>query len=117
MKTLVRNTKSIVACSLLILFVGYMASITLFYHTHVINGERIVHSHPYSQAPDTGKHSHTTLEFATIASLSVVLMLAASFGGVFSLFLTTALKRESLLYNFYYNIHLSVVNLRGPPTC
>ncbi len=51
----------------------------LFYHTHIVNGIRITHSHPYSQTPDTGNHTHTTTGFATIAQLTLILMLAASF--------------------------------------
>lgn len=57
---------------------GYVASVTLFYHGHTINGERVVHSHPYSEEPDTGNHRHTCAEVETIAHLTQLLMVVAS---------------------------------------
>lgn len=43
-----------------VLFISYMAGITLFTHSHVVNGVTIVHSHPFKKG---GEHSHTTVEF------------------------------------------------------
>lgn len=63
---------------LLGLLAGYMLCISLFTHSHKINGYTITHSHPYSQAPDTGNHTHTTAEFIAIAHLSAVLMIVAA---------------------------------------
>jgi hypothetical protein len=41
-----------------VLFISYMAGITLFTHSHVVNGVTIVHSHPFKKG---GEHSHTTV--------------------------------------------------------
>lgn len=40
------------------LFIGYMGSITLFTHTHVVNHIRYVHSHPFKKS-ENKQHHHT----------------------------------------------------------
>ena len=55
-----------------VLFISYMAGITLFTHSHVVNGVTIVHSHPFKKGSE---HSHTTVEFQLIHLLSHVLVL------------------------------------------
>lgn len=54
-----------------IIFINYFISISLFTHTHVINGVTIVHSHPYT-TDDHGNptHSHTGAEIQLIHTLS-----------------------------------------------
>ena len=59
---------------LLFLFMGYTAATSFFYHAHYVNGQWIVHSHPYTQAPETGHHTHTQAGFATLACLTAALM-------------------------------------------
>lgn len=48
-----------------ILFIFYVGGITLFTHTHVVNGVIIVHSHPYK-----AEHTHTAQQAETIFFLS-----------------------------------------------
>lgn len=48
-----------------ILFIFYFGGITLFTHTHVVNGVIIVHSHPYK-----AEHTHTAQQAETIFFLS-----------------------------------------------
>lgn len=48
------------------LFLAYIGSISLFPHTHIINGTTIVHSHPFA-----GEHSHQAGEAECILHLSV----------------------------------------------
>ncbi len=59
---------------LLILFIGYYSSITLFYHSHSINSKTIYHSHPYFPLTDADglpiNHSHTENELGFIQSLN-----------------------------------------------
>lgn len=64
-----------------VLFISYMAGITLFTHSHVVNGVTIVHSHPFKK---DSAHSHTTVEFQLIHLLSHVATTGA--GIFFSLF-------------------------------
>jgi hypothetical protein len=64
--------KKIMRFFLLILFLGYYGSITLFTHTHIINGITIVHSHPFNSGTKENpiKHQHTANEFILIQFLA-----------------------------------------------
>lgn len=57
---------------LVILFCGYFGSITLFPHSHIVNGVTIVHSHPFKsdQGNAPVNHSHTTNGFQLIQLIS-----------------------------------------------
>lgn len=48
-----------------LLFVAYLGGITLFTHSHVVNGVIIVHSHPFKS-----EHEHTETQIETIFFLS-----------------------------------------------
>ena len=48
-----------------LLFIAYLGGITLFTHSHVVNGVIIVHSHPFKD-----EHSHTEAQVETIFFLS-----------------------------------------------
>jgi hypothetical protein len=51
------------------LFALYYANICFFYHTHIINGVTIVHSHIHSAAhAQTGTHSSSELTLISILS-------------------------------------------------
>ncbi|MEI6767155.1 MAG: hypothetical protein WCM76_16110 [Bacteroidota bacterium] len=65
---------------LLVLFLAYYGSITLFIHTHVNNGVTIVHSHPFisTTAKNPEKNRHSTNGLILIASLSQFVSSAAS---------------------------------------
>jgi len=66
---------------LLVLFLGYYGGITLFPHTHIVNGITIVHSHPFnsgngnnsSNLPHSGKElqliHHLSEFFSTVAGI------------------------------------------------
>ncbi len=57
---------------LLILFLGYYGGITLFPHSHIVNGITIVHSHPYKQGNKSNSSGlpHTGKELLLIQTLS-----------------------------------------------
>jgi hypothetical protein len=57
---------------LLVLFLGYYGGITLFPHSHIVNGITIVHSHPYKQGKGSNSSNlpHTGKEFQIIQVLS-----------------------------------------------
>lgn len=48
-----------------LIFIVYLGGITLFTHSHVVNGVIIVHSHPFK-----GEHQHMEVELETIFFLS-----------------------------------------------
>ena len=64
MRQLYRN---IIKFFLPVLFISYMAGITLFTHSHVVNGVTIVHSHPFKKGTE---HNHTTVEFQLLHLLN-----------------------------------------------
>lgn len=57
---------------LLILFIGYYGSITLFPHIHTFQTGRIVHSHPFHPSPDGNpvNHTHSKAELLILQDLS-----------------------------------------------
>ena len=69
-----------------VLFISYMAGITLFTHSHVVNGVTIVHSHPFKKGSE---HSHTTVEFQLIHILDHTLV---TDNGLTPLFVTSVLS-------------------------
>lgn len=115
MNRFVDRLKRVLAGWLFVLFVGYVGSMTLFYHTHVINGQMVSHSHPYRQAPDTGSHTHTSSEFALIAHLSVILMLAAVFCCAAKLFANRGEEHTVPVPVPIRDRQPLVTALRGPP--
>lgn len=50
-----------------LLFVSYVVGISLFTHTHVVNGVTIRHSHPFDPGSE---HNHTSAELQLLHLLS-----------------------------------------------
>lgn len=65
------RSKAIKAVLLLILLVSYKLSVTIFVHTHNVDGILVAHSHPFTN----GNHSHSSSQILVIGQLS-------SFNGV-----------------------------------
>lgn len=57
--------RNITKCLLPLLFITYLGGITLFTHSHVVNGVIFAHSHPFA-----GEHEHSEAEAETIFFLS-----------------------------------------------
>ncbi len=55
-----------VSLGLLILYLVFQASTSVFPHTHIVEGKKMVHSHPYSSA----NHNHTEDQVTAIELLS-----------------------------------------------
>lgn len=75
MKRLLRNTS---VFFLLVLFIGFWSSTHLFYHTHIVDGQIIVHSHPFGNSSS----GHTSQELKLISILSVFLATPPDCGGL-----------------------------------
>lgn len=61
---------------LLLLFVGYYSSVTLFFHAHLVNGVVVVHSHPFQKSTGNGptqSHSHSSSALVLIQHLNQLL--------------------------------------------
>lgn len=54
-----------------LLFIGYIGSISLFTHTHVVNGVTIVHSHPFKSGTS---HQHNAAQLQLIHTFTTVLI-------------------------------------------
>lgn len=66
-----KKVKSVLKVALPALFIYYAASVSLFVHTHVVNGVTIVHSHPYAKNSDgTPAHQHSGTQIELIHQLS-----------------------------------------------
>lgn len=62
---ILERLRNIMKWFLPLLFITYLGGITLFTHSHVVNGVIIVHSHPFK-----GEHQHTEAQLETIFFLS-----------------------------------------------
>jgi hypothetical protein len=74
---MVQKSKRIVALILMAVFAFYYANICFSYHSHIINGTTIVHSHFYSKA-HIQAGTHNVSELTLISALSVIQSLAAA---------------------------------------
>ena len=97
-----------------VLFISYMVGITLFTHSHVVNGVTIVHSHPFKKGSE---HSHTTVEFQLIHLLNHVLVTDS---GLIPTFAVAALSLLCILFirpqvEPYHRSCPGVISLRAPP--
>ena len=71
------SVRRILSVALLLLFACYSASATLFVHSHLIDGEQIVHSHPLFGG-DAASHTHSSAEARLIAALTDVVVVVAA---------------------------------------
>lgn len=75
------NKKLLNKCFALLLTISMVAHFVgsnFYFHTHIIDGEEISHSHPYYPSNGGASHSHSTLEFNTINLLSNLTYLAVT---------------------------------------
>jgi len=111
-----QKSKQIAARVLILIFALYYADICFFYHSHVINGATIVHSHFHNKAhTQTGAHSES--EITLISALSAFQSLQAAFSivsvGIFFVLLATILP--SIEKRVTRNL-ITSIPLRAPPS-
>ena len=115
------RAKIVVKYLLTLLFVAYYFSATLFYHSHVINGKEIVHSHFYWNTNNADgkpvKHSHSQDELFTLQIISQFVTTVVVVG----LFLgVTRFLLNEFLIPLSESIHKITpffsYSLRGPPS-
>ena len=107
-----KNRYIYIPLMLLILFVTYQVSITMFAHMHYVNGVMIVHSHPSTD----NEHTHTEGQILTLAQMSEWVGTEPVFVTLsevsLSVFDTLECEREAKsLLDFY----LHSISLRAPP--
>lgn len=108
--------KQLIPTLLLVLFLGYYGSVTLFYHIHIVGSQAITHSHPYmGGASGNPHHTHSSAELSLIAQLSQLGLLLSIASTVAIL---SVCKREILVANLLGVVcvrHALGYKLRGPP--
>lgn len=94
--------------SMTALFVGS----NFYYHTHVIDGEEITHSHPYSP---TTSHSHSSTSLAMIDMLTHLTYLSVA---VFAALFIVSTRKFSTNTATSIFVNLNIIGhkqLRAPP--
>jgi ABC-type microcin C transport system permease subunit YejB len=111
--------KKFIGCLLLAIFIGFYASITIFTHSHILNGVTIVHSHPYSSGTSDKplNHQHSEKGFALIQFLTS--FTTAFIAVAFTLNIILSLLYQ-IIVNFNDNHFLDLsgnctYSLRAPP--
>jgi hypothetical protein len=106
--TLIRIYKKLTGFFLVILFCGYLGSITFFPHTHIDDGVTIVHSHPYKSHSGSVplNHNHSKNGFLLIQFVSsfVTTVPVLFFGVVVIRQIINKVSRnqdEPLILNYY----------------
>jgi hypothetical protein len=112
---MIRNMKWFFACFLLVLYCGYRVSVTCFFHSHIVDGQIIAHSHPYKGTPDNPGHSHTNAQFLLIEFLSHIVIL-----GAISVVLAHVFSGKIILRRLSYaficeRVQIRSYALRAPP--
>lgn len=122
MKGLIKKISLLSRSMLLVLFISYSASIMMFYHTHVVQGFLITHSHPFKLPAKKGvveNHSHSSSQYILLQHLSEtpitdsIIEFAAVPDLVYA-FCSVIISPHP--DPFYLNV-TSTESLRGPPVC
>jgi hypothetical protein len=108
---------------LLVLFIGYYSSITMFYHAHILaNGIVITHSHPF-KSPVNNKspfqsHSHSSTAYNLIDQLNHINCdNQQSICDIQDSHVLYSEILHSYSSPFLYFIYFSSSQLRAPPAC
>jgi hypothetical protein len=98
-----------------LLFCSYTISLTCFVHSHIVDGRRITHSHPYKGVPDNPGHGHTAAQFIAIDLLSHFETLSATFAGLLFAVAAKIIIRQPFRIAVYRQIQIRYYALRAPP--
>ncbi|MDR2968900.1 MAG: hypothetical protein LBV32_04765 [Tannerellaceae bacterium] len=110
-----KKSRQIISCILIVIFTLFYANICFFYHSHIINGVTIVHSHIHSKAhAQTGTHSVTELTLISTLSSFQTLQAGLCFAGLGIFLLFQAIIRP-LFRDRTIPKSVACVSLRAPP--
>jgi hypothetical protein len=89
-----KKHKQIIGHVLIVIFSLYYANICFFYHSHIINGVTIVHSHMHHKShAQTATHSSSELTLISILSAFQTLQASLGFAGLGIFLLLQAVVR------------------------
>ena len=122
MNRLDKKISLLVRSLLLVLFISYSGSIMLFYHTHLVQGFLITHSHPYKLPAKKGaveNHSHAPSQYVLLQHLCETSMTDSifEFAVVPDLVHTICIVIISPQPDPYFINVILTESLRGPPVC
>lgn len=109
------NFHKIKTVFILLLFVSYYGSISLFYHSHKIDGVLVSHSHPFSG--DASQHHHDSFDLLVIQQLSnfqvnIVVGFFFAIAFLYSILKKNIKKREDIHFLFLFPFGSN----RAPPS-
>ena len=101
-----------------VLFISYIGCISLFTHSHVVNGVTIVHSHPFGKMNGGPCHHHASL--SEIQLFHILTTLSVEDGAVHALHLNFNAQQiaeivEHPVYPDYKLPDKGLLCLRAPP--
>jgi hypothetical protein len=110
-----KKGRQIISRILIVIFAFYYVNVCFFYHSHIINGVTIVHSHVHSKAhTQTGTHSSSQLTLISALSAFQSLQANLCFTGL-GLFLFL----QAVIRPFFRDIiipkSVACISLRAPP--
>ena len=105
------------ALLLVALFIGYWSSITFFPHLHIVNGQIVVHSHPYSGTAENPGHSHGVEQLIVINLLTTLLAVAVIIKTLEKIYRGFTYFFTEISTQVYLNGKYYSYSLRGPPVC
>ncbi|MDR1683709.1 MAG: hypothetical protein LBS25_10060 [Candidatus Symbiothrix sp.] len=109
------KSKQTIALILIAFFAFYYANICSFYHSHIINGVTIVHSHLHNKAhTQTGTHDDSELTLISALSVFHSLQVALSVAGM-EIFLSLQIFIQPFFEEKITSNPVACISLRGPP--
>ena len=101
---------------MLVLFINTLASTSLFYHVHIVDGIKLVHSHFFSSdSPTDIGHTHTKAEFISIAKISSMQEVLLTAVAAIVLFVSVVKIAGGAVLQSHIATFRGVLSLRGPP--
>ena len=82
------------------------------YHTHIVDGVKIVHSHPFAN----NHHSHSTTTYQIINHFAHTIIFAIVFSLLAKIFRKTFTILNTKIKCYHDTFNVSFVSLRAPPT-
>lgn len=108
-----RRAQYILATLHLLVIMFWLGGSTLFVHSHIIDGQDIVHSHPYTGSADD--HNHSTDSVLQISRIANVDMLSGDGSYEESLIAEFDLVESINSDEQITHVDISGVSLRAPP--
>lgn len=97
---------------LTLLYITYVMCATSFFHTHIINGVRVVHSHPFKDTPHGSLQEVQLFNLVNDYVSTEPEIVKEPFDNVTRLL---CVLETPLHFSVVKNYFLDVISLRGPP--